>query len=84
MIIDHFHEFVQDIFKNRFYKLFFHWSWQVRNMFYYFILYILSHKLKNVNFSKTKEQKDRILSESTNNNEKEYSDNVKINFYILS
>jgi len=39
MVIDHLHEFVFDIYKDRFFKLFFHWSWHIRNMFYYFVLF---------------------------------------------
>lgn len=42
---------VQPILNRWFFILFFHWSFQVRNLFYYFLLFILQHKLK-LNFEK--------------------------------
>ena len=54
MILEHIHEFVQDIYQTRFFKLFFHWSWQVRNMFYYFVLFFLNHRIKFMILPKSK------------------------------
>ena len=44
----HIGEIMQIIFFQKFFLLFFHWSFEVREKFYYFILYIAGHKLKNV------------------------------------
>ena len=44
----HIGEIMQIIFFQKFYLLFFHWSFEVREKFYYFILYIAGHKLKDV------------------------------------
>ena len=43
MSINHLGEICQSVFITKFYNLFFHWSWQVRNLFYYFVLYILTY-----------------------------------------
>jgi hypothetical protein len=48
MSIDHFTEIVQNIYDKLFFKLFFHWSWQVRNIFYYFLLYIVNYRVKKI------------------------------------
>ena len=75
MIIDHLHEFVSDIYKNKFYDLFFHWSWQVRNMFYYYILFFLNHKMKNLILPKSKTNR-RTSSGDNNRGEEDYSETV--------
>ena len=31
-----------------FYELFFHWSFQIREIFYFFLIYIINHKIKNL------------------------------------
>ena len=46
MSINHLGEICQSVFITKFYNLFFHWSWQVRNLFYYFVLYIIGFRLK--------------------------------------
>jgi hypothetical protein len=48
MYVEHLVETVQNIFDNYFYKLFFHWSWQVRNIFYYFLIYIINYRIKKI------------------------------------
>lgn len=47
MSINHLGEICQSVFITKFYSLFFHWSWQVRNLFYYFVLYIIGFRIKN-------------------------------------
>ena len=75
MIVEHFHEFVYDLYNNnKFYKLFFHWSWQVRNMFYYFILFILNHRIKNITYPKFKG--GRRFSDTFNKKDNNYAENV--------
>ena len=50
MNIVHVHEIFSECFKPKFFFLFFHWSWQVRNIFYYFLWFIINHRLKNKKF----------------------------------
>ena len=54
MSIIHINEILTDIFKNKFFNLFFHWSWQVRDIFYHLLWYIVSHRIKNKNYLKEK------------------------------
>lgn len=74
-MMEHFHDFMDDIYKNKFYRLFFHWSWQVRNMFYYFTLFILNHRIKNFNFPKTKPRRRSSSVDRLKNND-DYYENV--------
>ena len=55
MNIEHVSEVYTSISENKFYATFFHWSWQVRNIFYYFLLYTINFRLRNMNFLNTKE-----------------------------
>ena len=48
MITFHIGEVMQYIFFGKFFNLFFHWSYEVRDKFYFFILYIVGHRLKDV------------------------------------
>ena len=50
MSIIHLCEVLTDLFQNRFFALFFHWSWQVREMFYHLLLYTVSYKIKGKNY----------------------------------
>ena len=43
----HLGDICQNIFGKRFYDLFFHWSFEVRDKFFYWILFIMGFKLKN-------------------------------------
>ena len=47
MSVFHLGEILQTIFFSKFYNLFFHWSFEVRDKFYYFILYIIGHRIKD-------------------------------------
>lgn len=44
---EHLNDMLLNLLENKFWNLFFHWSWQVRNIFYHFILYIVMFKLKS-------------------------------------
>ena len=76
MRITHLHEIISTILDTKFYFLFFHWGWQVRNVFYYFILFTFNHRIRNMdnNNSFTSEAinsargiiKRRSLSDSPN------------------
>jgi hypothetical protein len=62
MTIVHVHEVFSEIFKKYFWSLFFHWSWQVRNIFYQLLWFTINHRLKNKNFvtERTKFLKERL------------------------
>ena len=75
MNIDHLIDVVNDIYNNKFYHLFFHWSWQIRNMFYYYILFFLNHKMKNLILPKAKINR-RASSSENNKKEGDYSETV--------
>ncbi len=47
MPISHIGEICNSVFISKFYNLFFHWSFEVRDKFYYFILYIIGFRLKD-------------------------------------
>ena len=47
MSVFHLGQILQTIFFNKFYNLFFHWSYEVRDKFYYFILYIIAYRIKD-------------------------------------
>ena len=47
MSVFHLGEILQTIFFSKFYNLFFHWSFEVRDKFYYFVLYIIGHRIKD-------------------------------------
>ena len=46
MATNHLVEIVNNIFLVDFFVFFFHWSWQVRNAFFYLILYSFGHRIK--------------------------------------
>jgi hypothetical protein len=77
MMIDHVHDFVKDIYSNKFFVLFFHWSWQVRNMFYYFILFFLNHRIKHLILPKGKLNRRHSSDETIKKgNVEDYAENV--------
>jgi hypothetical protein len=47
MSVFHLGEILQSIFFTKFYNLFFHWSYEVREKFYYFILFIIGFRIKD-------------------------------------
>ena len=47
MPITHIGEICNSVFISKFYNLFFHWSFEVRDKFYYFILYIIGFRLRD-------------------------------------
>lgn len=77
MSTSHLGEIFQSIFLSKFYSLFFHWSWQVRNIFYYFILYIIGFRIENI--IPFKGMEDLKLIKNTNQ-PKEYTGQVQESF----
>jgi len=59
MSIENVHETVLYLFDFFFFKLFFHWSWHVRNMYYHFLLFTIHFRFKNKNFNEDKKQFSR-------------------------
>ena len=62
----HLGEILQTIFFNKFYNLFFHWSYEVRDKFYYFILYIIGYRIKDSKPFKELEDIKYIKNTTTN------------------
>ena len=48
MSVFHIGEIMQNFFFGKFFGLFFHWSFEVRDKFFYFILYIVGYRLKDI------------------------------------
>ena len=48
MSLFHIGEIMQNIFFGKFFNLFFHWSFEVRDKFFYLILYIVGHRLQDI------------------------------------
>jgi hypothetical protein len=48
MLLEHVADIMQHIYDRNFYHLFFHWSWQVRNIFYHILLYIINYRIKKL------------------------------------
>ena len=46
MPVSHIGEICQGIYFSKFYNYFFHWSFEIRDKFYYFILFIIGHRLR--------------------------------------
>lgn len=63
--IDALSEILDIVLSEYFFIIFFHWSFQVRNMFYYFCLFIINHKLR-VNFKKEFIQNEQSLNNKRN------------------
>ena len=51
-----------------FFKLFFHWSFQIREIFYFFIIFILRFKLKEKLKSKLEKKEINTETQNTENN----------------
>ena len=68
----HIGEFIKLILFGKFFNLFFHWSFEVRDKFFYFILYIIGYKLKNIvpfqDLEDVRNQKKSNLNEVTGTN----------------
>jgi hypothetical protein len=56
MSFEHVAEVFLKIFENKFFEMFFHWSWQVRNMFYFVILFVINYRIRNLNFNDVKQE----------------------------
>ena len=72
MTIFHIGEIMQNIFFGKFFNLFFHWSFEVRDKFYFYILYIVGNRIKDItpfkDIEDLKYSKKASVSEITGNN----------------
>ncbi len=69
MSILHVNEIMLDLLGKKYFDLFFHWSWQVREIFYYLCLYTICFKLKYKNFSKENKNLIEERMKRLNNND---------------
>ena len=46
--IKHINKIIKHIIIHNFFILFFHWSFQIREIFYYFLIYIINHKIQDL------------------------------------
>jgi hypothetical protein len=69
MSILHVNEIMLDLLGKKYFDLFFHWSWQVREIFYYLCLYTICFKLKYKNFSKENKNLVEERMKRLNNND---------------
>ena len=51
-----------------FFSLFFHWSYQIRDLFYYFLAFIINHKIKNLIKPHKIKENNIIIRENENMN----------------
>lgn len=78
MNIGHLGEVFSQVFFRSCYKLFFHWSWQVRNIFYYFIVFVVGFRLKKMDFRNNREERGMRRNSISDGNEIEnYAEEVK-------
>ena len=66
MPMEHIGQICQSIFISKFSDLFFHWSYEVRDKFYFFILYIIGFRIKNK--SPFQDMEDLTLVSNHNSN----------------
>ena len=79
---NHIKEIITTILINLFFKLFFHWSFQVREIFYFFIIFILGYKIKKQIKSlkdKDEEKKNEIITH--NKLRANISKKMSVNFF---
>ena len=65
MPMEHIGQICQSVFISKFYDLFFHWSYEVRDKFYYFILYIIGFRLRSISPFQDMEDLALILGNKT-------------------
>jgi len=71
--LHHIGDIIKCIISN-FFKFFFHWSFQIREIFYFFITFILGHKLKN----RIKSKSDEKMLKKIEKNFKNQADTIII------
>ena len=87
MSVFHIGEIMQNIFFGKFFNLFFHWSYEVRDKFFYFILFIVGFRLKDIvpfkDLEDLKYIKKASISEITGNNLHKSLGNILDNKLII-
>jgi hypothetical protein len=80
----HTDEIIKSLLSTWFFKLFFHWSFQIREIFYYFIIFILGYKLKNRIKCKTVVDNTKSNNDIITHKEIMNSIHKKITFNVFS
>lgn len=86
--IESYYNLLKLILNDWFFFLFFHWSFQVRNIFYYYLLFIIQHKLK-CNFDKSfttevsniKHRRSILIDKLTEKDENGFMNAVKKDYF---
>jgi hypothetical protein len=55
MNFEHVADVCLKLIETKFYHIFFHWSWQVRNIFYFILLFIINYRIRTMNFTQGKD-----------------------------
>ena len=63
--IKHVNKIITHILMKYFFTFFFHWSYQIREIFYYFLIYIINHKIKHL-IKASKIRESNSVGKSTN------------------
>ena len=82
----HVNKVITHILLPNFFILFFHWSFQIRDIFYYFLTFIINHKIKNLIKPRKIKENNNIFNENENinkNNENNINDDNSSNNYIF-
>lgn len=86
MSIEHINEISILLIKRYFFNIFFHWSWDVRNIFYYMILYQIHFKIRHMSFEVDSNKKG-IYRKTFHNEDVElanYTESVNLNLISFS
>ena len=86
----HVNKVITHILLPNFFILFFHWSFQIRDIFYYFLTFIINHKIKSLIKPHKIKENNNIINENENmnininkNNENNINDDNSSNNYIF-
>ena len=84
----HVNKVITHILLPNFFILFFHWSFQIREIFYYFLIFILNHKIKSLIKPHKIKENNNIINENENeninkNNENNVNDDNSSNNYFF-
>jgi hypothetical protein len=73
-------EIISSIVIKFFFTFFFHWSFQVREILFYFIIFILQYKIKN-KIKPITEKDNNIISNNNNNEQKSFNKRMSISIF---
>ena len=79
----HVNKIITHILLPNFFILFFHWSFQIREIFYYFLVYIINHKIKRLIKPHKIKESNNIINENENINKNNENNDDNSNNYIF-